>query len=292
VHFNFVTDSTRIQLPAPAKLNLFLHITGRRDDGYHLLQTIFQFLDHGDVLTFERTDDARITRHYTLANVSDEQDLIMRAARLLQTHAGVQYGVRVTLDKRLPLGGGLGGGSSDAATTLLALNHLWSTGLSLSELATLGLSLGADVPVFVQGRTAWAEGVGDVLTPVELPQDWYVVLCPQVNVSTAEVFSDSQLIRDCPPITIRDFLAGQGRNVCQPVVVNHYPGVMAALKALSGYAPAMMTGTGACVFARFERPDLAEAAWRELSANWQGFVARGVQLSPAHAELQQLMARA
>ena len=257
-----------------------------------MLQTIFQLLDYGDLLSFEVTADPTISRAYTLANVSADQDLVVRAARLLQQHRNVSQGVRITLDKRLPLGGGLGGGSSDAATTLLALNYLWSTGLTLPELADLGLQLGADVPVFVLGHTAWAEGVGQLLTPVELPEDWYVVLCPQVNVSTAEVFSDSQLIRDCPPITIRDFLAGQGRNVCQPIVAARHPEVLAALEALSRYAPAMMTGTGACVFARFERPDLAEAAWQELSVSWQGFVARGLQISPAHTGLQRSMDRA
>lgn len=285
-------NAQRLQLLAPAKINLFLHITGRRPDGYHLLQTVFQMLDYGDLLTFEVTNEPNISREYTLANVKAEQDLVVRAAKLLQQHCHVSQGVRITLDKRLPLGGGLGGGSSDAATTLLALNYLWSTGLALPELADLGLQLGADVPVFVHGHTAWAEGVGQLLTPVELPEDWYVVLNPQVNVSTAEVFSDSQLIRDCPPITIRDFLAGQGRNVCQPIVAARYPEVMAALEALSRYAPAMMTGTGASVFARFERPDLAEAAWRELSASWQGFVARGVQVSPAHTGLQRLIGHA
>lgn len=285
-------NAQRLQLLAPAKINLFLHITGRRPDGYHLLQTVFQMLDYGDLLTFEVTNEPNISREYTLANVKAEQDLVVRAAKLLQQHCHVSQGVRITLDKRLPLGGGLGGGSSDAATTLLALNYLWSTGLALPELADLGLQLGADVPVFVHGHTAWAEGVGQLLTPVELPEDWYVVLNPQVNVSTAEVFSDSQLIRDCPPITIRDFLAGQGRNVCQPIVAARYPEVMAALEALSRYAPAMMTGTGASVFARFERPDLAEAAWRELSASWQGFVARGVQVSPAHTGLQRLLGHA
>ncbi len=279
----------RLQLLAPAKLNLFLHITGRRADGYHLLQTVFQMLDYGDLLSFDVTDDPIISRAYTLANVPAEQDLVVRAAKLLRQHCNVSQGVRITLDKRLPLGGGLGGGSSDAATTLLALNYLWSTGLAVAELAELGLQLGADVPVFVHGRTAWAEGVGQLLTPVELPEDWYVVLNPQVNVSTAEVFSDAQLIRDCPPITIRAFLAGQGRNVCQPIVAARHPEVMAALEALSRYAPARMTGTGACVFARFERPDMAEAAWRDLSASWQGFIARGVQVSPAHTGLQRLM---
>ena len=229
---------THLKLLAPAKLNLFLHITGRRTDGYHLLQTIFQLLDYGDWLSFDVINDVSITRDYTLADVSEQQDLIIRAARLLQQTCHVKQGVRIGLEKRLPLGGGLGGGSSDAATTLLVLNYLWSTDLSLAELAKLGLTLGADVPVFIHGQTAWAEGVGEQLRPVEVPPAWYVVLIPPVNVSTAEVFSDAQLIRDCPPITIRDFLAGQGRNVCQPIVAAKHPEVMAALEArVAGDAP-------------------------------------------------------
>ena len=283
-----VTNAAQIQLLAPAKLNLFLHITGRRADGYHLLQTIFQLLDYGDVLTFTVTSHPAIVRDYDLVGVPAHQDLVVRAARLLQSHCEIAQGVRIELDKRLPMGGGLGGGSSDAATTLLALNHLWQCGLDLAALAELGLELGADVPVFVQGQTAWAEGVGQVLTPVELPETWYLVLIPQVNVSTSEVFADSQLIRDCPPITIRDFLAGQGQNVCQPIVTARHPEVRAAIEALSNYASAMMTGTGACVFARFETQASATAAWQGLSESWRGFVAKGVQTSPVHTALQTL----
>lgn len=283
-----MTDKTPTAWPAPAKLNLFLHITGRREDGYHLLQTVFQLLDYGDVLRFAISGDGIIKRHYQLAGVTEKQDLIVRAARLLQQETGVSLGVGIELDKRLPAGGGLGGGSSDAATTLVALNYLWECGLDIEHLARLGLALGADVPIFVRGHSAWAEGVGEVIEAVELPEDWFVVLIPQISVSTAHVFSDSQLIRDCPPITIRDFLTGQGSNVCEPVVRARYPEVDAALTALSRYAPARMTGTGACVFAQFKDEATARKAWAALADHWQGFVAKGVNQSPLYTTLQQL----
>lgn len=262
---------------APAKLNLFLHITGRRADGYHRLQTVFQFLDFGDRLRFAVREDGRIRLRTPLPGVPPERDLSVRAARLLQAASGTPLGVDITLDKRLPLGGGLGGGSSDAATTLVALNRLWGTGLDAAALAELGLRLGADVPVFVRGRAAWAEGVGERLTPVDLPEPWYLVLCPPVHVSTAEVFSAPQLQRDCPPITIRDFLAGRPtRNVCEPVVRARHPEVAAALEALSAFGEARMTGTGACGFVAFERQTQARDALAALEARWPGFVARGM----------------
>jgi 4-diphosphocytidyl-2-C-methyl-D-erythritol kinase len=280
-------DTHTITWPAPAKLNLFLHITGRRADGYHLLQTVFQLLDFGDSLQFRITQDGVISRDYELPGVSEEVDLVMRAARRLQAHCNVKRGVSIHLEKRLPAGGGLGGGSSDAATTLVALNRLWQCGLSPQELAELGLRLGADVPVFVHGHTAWAEGVGEYLEPVELPERWFVVLAPAVNVSTPKVFSDPQLIRDCPPITIRDFLTGRGQNVCEPVVRARYPEVAAALEALSRFAPARLTGTGACVFAAFESEAVARSTWAELAGQWQGFVAKGVNTSALLTTLQQ-----
>ncbi|HEB55813.1 MAG TPA: 4-(cytidine 5'-diphospho)-2-C-methyl-D-erythritol kinase [Gammaproteobacteria bacterium] len=266
--------------PAPAKLNLFLHITSRRQDGFHNLQTIFQFLDYADILRFSLREDGEIRRCYAFPGVSEEADLILRAARLLQQYGGVSLGVDIELEKNLPLGGGLGGGSSDAATTLVALNEFWNTGLSLTVLAELGLQLGADVPVFIQGQAAWAEGVGEALMPIELPQPWFVVLIPPINVSTAEVFSDPQLRRDCPAITIPDFLAGVAvHNVCESRVRVQYPEVDAALLALEFYAPARMTGTGACVFAAFESESLARSAYADLSLHWQGFVAQGMNQS-------------
>ena len=266
--------------PAPAKLNLFLHITGRRADGYHLLQTVFQFVDFTDELRFIPRADGQINRITEVAGVPVEQDLVVRAARLLQQHTATSQGVDIELIKRLPMGGGLGGGSSDAATTLVALNRIWACGLDLEQLAGLGLQLGADVPVFICGQAAWAEGVGEKLIPVELPEPWFVVLCPPVNVSTAKVFSDPQLIRDCPAITIRDFLSGRGGNVCEPLVRQGWPEVDAALRDLSEFASARMTGTGACVFAAFEREDEANSAWQQLSGKWAGFVARGKNTSP------------
>ena len=268
--------------PAPAKLNLFLHIVGRRADGYHLLQTVFQILDVGDSLTFEPLPDRTITRDYDIPGVPYEKDIIIRAAKLLQHTCGTSQGARIGLEKRLPIGGGLGGGSSTAATTLVALNQLWDCHLTLDELAHLGLQLGADVPVFVRGQSAWAEGVGEQLTPVSLPPAWYVVLAPRVSVSTAEVFSDPQLRRDCPAITIRAFLAGQAQlsNVCEPRVRGRYPEVAAALDALSVFSPARLTGTGACVFAAFATEEAAQQAWEQLRNHWSGFVARGVNTSP------------
>lgn len=266
--------------PAPAKLNLFLHITGRRADGYHLLQTVFQFLDHGDRLGFTLRDDGHIGRARSLPGVAEEADLVVRAARRLQAVSGTRLGAVIELDKRLPLGGGLGGGSSDAATTLVALNRLWGTGLDVDALAALGLELGADVPVFIRGQAAWGEGVGEVLVPVDLPEPWYVVLIPPVTVSTAEIFAAPELIRDCHPITIRDFLRGEGGNVCEPVVRARYPRVDAALWALSRHAEAYMTGTGACVFAAFDGETAARDAWADLFADWDGFVARGCNRSP------------
>ena len=272
--------------PAPAKLNLFLHITGRREDGYHLLQTVFQLLDYGDELEFEITQDGTITRSYELTGVSEDADLVIRAARLLQQHTASQQGANITLRKRIPAGGGLGGGSSDAATALVALNQLWQCGLSDDELARLGLGLGADVPVFLAGQSAWGEGVGERLEPMTLPEDWFVVLTPEVNISTAEVFSDPQLIRDSSPITIRDFLKGRGRNVCEAVVTARYPEVAGAIAALGQFAPASMTGTGASVFARFDDEASARQAWATLAQQWQGFVARGINQSPLLTVLQ------
>lgn len=282
--------------PAPAKLNLFLNITGRRADGYHLLQTVFQFLDYGDWIDFEVRTDGAIGRVNDLPGVAPDDDLVMRAARLLRAETGTALGVDIRVDKRLPLGGGLGGGSSDAATTLVAMNRLWATGLDADALAALGLRLGADVPVFVRGWAAWGEGVGEDLEPVNLTEPWYVVLAPAVSVSTAEIFSAPELIRGGHPITIRDFLRGQRTNACEPVVRARFPEVDAAIEALDaalaqvagddpGAAGAHVTGTGACVFAPCADEVGARAVLDRLRGKWAGFVARGLNRSPLLARL-------
>lgn len=277
-------------LPAPAKLNLFLHVTGRRADGYHLLQTVFQLLDHGDELAFCRRDDGQVILHGELAGVPAQDNLIVRAARLLQAHSHAPQGADITLAKHLPMGGGLGGGSSDAATTLLGLNRLWQLGLDIDTLAALGLQLGADVPVFVRGRSSWAEGVGEQLTAVDLPMQWFVVLTPDCHVNTAEIFRAQELTRNTAPITIAAFLQGGSeiatRNDCQPVVVQRYPAVKAALDWLSAQAPCRMTGTGASVFAAFATHDEAAAVLARKPAGMTGFVAKGVNISPLHRQLQ------
>ncbi|CAK0756692.1 4-(cytidine 5'-diphospho)-2-C-methyl-D-erythritol kinase [Gammaproteobacteria bacterium] len=262
--------------PAPAKLNLMLRITGRRPDGYHTLQTVFQFLDHGDYLYFKVRDDEKIIRATELPGVATDQELTIRAARLLQRVSGTRLGAEITLDKRLPLGGGLGGGSSDAATTLVALNHLWQLGFSEDDLAALGLQLGADVPVFVRGRASWAEGIGEILTPVELPEPWYWVVIPDCQVSTKEVFSDPELTRNSTPITMRDFTSGETRNDCVLVVRGRYPKVSEAMDWLG--RGARLTGTGACVYASF--PTAEEARVVRLPSGCQAFLARGRNRSP------------
>lgn len=274
-------DAEADSWPAPAKINRFLHVTGRRSDGYHELQTVFQFLDHGDCLRFEPLPDGMIERLGGVPGVAQEDDLVIRAARALQQHTGHRAGVRITLDKRLPAGGGLGGGSSDAATTLVALNRQWRLGLDEDDLAGIGLALGADVPVFVRGRAAWAEGVGERLTPLDqLDTPWFLVLDPAVSVSTAEIFSDPQLTRNSPPLKIPAFLSGAGANDLQSVVVRRYPEVANALNWLSKYQPARMTGSGACVFAAFADERSARAVLQQLPVYWTGFVARACNRSP------------
>jgi 4-diphosphocytidyl-2-C-methyl-D-erythritol kinase len=267
--------------PAPAKLNLFLHVIGRRPDGYHELQTVFQFLDVGDRLWFEITDQPDIKLFGGLPGIPPGADLIERAARRLQALGGCRSGARIRLHKRLPAGGGLGGGSSDAASTLVALNDLWGLGLSVERLVELGMALGADVPVFVHGAAAWAEGIGEQLTALpQLDEPWFLVVDPQVSVSTAEIFSDPGLTRHGPSLTIPDFLSGAGVNQLEPVVVKRYPEVGKALDWLSKHQPARMTGSGACVFARCTDREQAESILRQLPARWKGFVARGCNHSP------------
>lgn len=268
-------DVSDLVWPAPGKVNLFLHITGRRTDGYHLLQTAFQFLSYGDELRFTLRNDGVIERITDTLGVAHDDDLTVRAARALQRLASTSSGVSIRINKRLPIGGGLGGGSSDAATTLVALNVLWGVGLTTEELAQLGLSLGADVPVFVQGRSAWAEGVGEKLTPVDWLESWYLVVVPDCQVSTAVIFSDPDLTRDQSPITIRSFLEGNSGNVCEPVTRQRYPPVDAAFRWLEQFGRARMSGTGACVFVAFPAQAAAEAVYNSLPKGWQGFVAEG-----------------
>ncbi|WP_347257451.1 4-(cytidine 5'-diphospho)-2-C-methyl-D-erythritol kinase [Methylocaldum sp.] len=279
-------DAEVLRLPAPAKLNLMLRIVGRRDDGYHLLQTVFQFIDRCDWITLRRRSDGRIRLLSPLPGVPEEQDLTVRAAQLLRRVTDVEYGVEIEIEKNLPMGGGLGGGSSDAATALLGLNALWRTGLSLQDLMVLGLQLGADVPVFVNGCSTWAEGVGEVLTPLELPEPWYVVVVPSCHVATAQIFSAPGLTRNNKPIKIVDFLAGQQENHCLPVVSEFYPEVGVALSSLGRFAPARLTGTGACVFAAFSDEADARAAAMTLESDWSVFVARGRNRSALHQALK------
>jgi 4-diphosphocytidyl-2-C-methyl-D-erythritol kinase len=281
-------QDAQLILPAPAKLNLMLHILGRRADGYHELQTLFQFLDHGDELGFSVRRDGEIHLRTEVPGVPHDSNLIVRAARKLQAESDCRMGVDIWLDKRLPMGGGIGGGSSDAATTLLALDCLWNLGWSEDRLAALGLTLGADVPVFVRGRAAFAEGVGERLTPVELPEPWFLVAAPQVFVSTAEVFSDPELTRDTSPIKVRSLLEGGGRNDCQPVVEKRYPDVRNALILLNKFTSARLTGTGACVFGSFPNKGDADKVRRQLPATLPSFVAQGRNISMLHRKLQSL----
>jgi 4-diphosphocytidyl-2-C-methyl-D-erythritol kinase len=282
-------DPGETQWPAPAKLNLFLHVTGRRPDGYHELQTLFQLIDLCDTVAIRVGDDGRIERPSGPVGVDPDSDLTVRAAKALQEATGCRMGASIRITKRIPMGGGLGGGSSDAATVLLALNHLWHCGLSVDELARLGLPLGADVPVFVRGSSAWAEGVGERLEPVELPERWYVVIHPGVAVPTKDVFQSPELTRNTPVITIRAFFGPGGlagsRNDCEPVVRALYPEVADALSWLEKFAPARLTGTGSCIFAAFGSAIEAERVAARAPDRWRAFVARGLNVSPVHGRL-------
>ncbi|AMN46005.1 4-diphosphocytidyl-2-C-methyl-D-erythritol kinase [Steroidobacter denitrificans] len=266
---------------APAKLNLCLHILGRRADGYHLLQSAIQFIDLCDRLRFYRRERGRIERIDGPAEVPAEEDMVIRAARLLASRHEVPSGVAIALDKRIPMQAGLGGGSSDAATALLALNRLWGLGLGLEVLAELGLSLGADVPVFVHGRAAWVEGIGERLTPVDFPTGVYLLLEPGVRVSTASVFQDAELTRNSPVTTIRDFLSGAGRNDCLATVCRRYPEIAEALDFIDKFGNARLTGTGACVFAAMPDERAARGALAQLPPRWRGHVVHGLNRSPA-----------
>ncbi len=280
--------------PAPAKLNLFLHVLGRRPDGYHELQTVFQLIDLCDRIGLAPRPDAAIERADGMPGLPAERDLAVRAALALQRHAGVRQGVTLHIEKRIPAGGGLGGGSSDAATVLLALNALWGTRLAPGELAALGLGLGADVPLFVHGASAWAEGLGERLSPLQLPALWFLILHPGVAVSTADIFQAPELTRNSTPLTIRTFALDQTRNVCEPIVRARHPEVAAALEWLDAQIDhrdprhgARLTGTGACVFADFEQEADARQVAQRTPGGWQSFVVRGLDRSPLHDLLPQ-----
>lgn len=271
----------KLSCPAPAKLNLFLHVTGRRADGYHELQTLFRFIDLADTLHFSLREDGVVHRTNAVGGVPEERDLCVRAARLLQVETGCRLGVDIAVDKRIPMGGGLGGGSSDAATTLIALNRLWSLGLSRERLMALGLQLGADVPVFVFGENAFAEGVGERLHAYELPPAWYVVLFPPVQVPTVQIFSHPELTRDSVSIIIRA-LPMRRRNDLQAVVCSLYPEVADHIAELGRHGRAMMTGSGACVFAEFESREEAEVALQKLPRSMKGVAVQGLTRHPLH----------
>ncbi|ECV3318051.1 4-(cytidine 5'-diphospho)-2-C-methyl-D-erythritol kinase [Salmonella enterica subsp. enterica serovar Kentucky] len=277
--------------PSPAKLNLFLYITGQRADGYHTLQTLFQFLDYGDTLHIEPRRDGEIHLLTPVNGVENEDNLIVRAAQLLMKIASESgrlpagSGADISIEKRLPMGGGLGGGSSNAATVLVALNHLWQCGLSIDELATLGLTLGADVPVFVRGHAAFAEGVGEILTPVNPPEKWYLVAHPGVSIPTPVIFKDPQLPRNTPKRSIDTLLKCEFSNDCEVIARKRFREVDAALSWLLEYAPSRLTGTGACVFAEFDTESYARQVLEQAPEWLNAFVAKGVNLSPLHREL-------
>lgn len=266
--------------PAPAKLNLFLHVTGRRGDGYHDLQTLFQLIDLADDIRIQVRPDGLIERQAGAEGVPAEADLVVRAARALQAASGTALGATLNVIKRIPMGGGLGGGSSDAATALVALNNLWKCGLNEDELAAIGVNLGADVPVFVRGRSAWGEGRGERLTAVELPERWFVVLHPGVHVPTAALFQAPELTRNSPPITMGGFLQSGGRNDFEPVVRARYPQVAQALDWLGHFAPARLTGTGACIFAPCASLNEAQDIVTRVRAPWRAMATRGMNVSP------------
>ncbi|WP_336284090.1 4-(cytidine 5'-diphospho)-2-C-methyl-D-erythritol kinase [Citrobacter arsenatis] len=277
--------------PSPAKLNLFLYITGQREDGYHSLQTLFQFLDYGDTIDIALRSDGEIRLLTPVEGVTHEDNLIVRAARLLMKAASESNrlpkgsGADISIDKRLPMGGGLGGGSSNAATVLVALNHLWQCGLSVDELAALGLTLGADVPVFVRGHAAFAEGVGEILTPVEPKEKWYLVAHPGVSIPTPVIFNDPDLPRNTPKRSIKTLLKCEFGNDCEVIARKRFREVDAALSWLLEYAPSRLTGTGACVFAEFDTESRARQVLEQAPEWLKGFVAKGVNLSPLHRAL-------
>jgi len=269
-----------VRVPAPAKINLFLHIVGRRADGYHLLQTAFRLLDWGDDISLRRRDDGRIVRTGDVPGVPAEADLVVRAARALQAASGSSFGADIGVDKRIPMGGGLGGGSSDAASVLIALNRLWGCGLSRARLQEIGLSLGADVPFFIFGQTAFAEGVGEALQALEVPPAWYVMIAPPVAVATAEIFSARELTRNSEPIIMRAFATHTTRNDMQATVCKKFPEVAEALEWLSRYGAARMSGSGACIFAPFDSEGIAAQVVSAAPQGWKVWLARGLDRHP------------
>ena len=274
-----------LSLPSPAKINLFLHITGQRSDGYHNLQTLFQLLDFGDKLVFRSNRSGNIKINGNIDGVDEKNNLIFHAATLLQKSTGCDLGCTIDLTKNLPMGAGLGGGSSNAATTLVGLNALWKCGLTANQLSDLGKTLGADVPVFVHGESAFAEGIGDILTPLTLPQRWFLVITPNCHVSTREVFSNPQLTRNSSPIKIRALSGVEYRNDCQDVVSKLYPAVGSVLQWVENFSAPLMTGTGASVFCSFDSKSEAQHVLNKLPKQWTGFVAKGVNRSPVHEQL-------
>lgn len=277
-----------LTLPSPAKLNLFLHITRRRHNGYHDLQTLFQLINYGDTLRFECRDDSQLQLKCNQTALCTPDNLVLQAAQALQHHSNISLGANIHLDKRLPMGGGIGGGSSNAATALLGLNHLWNLQLSIGALADIGLALGADVPVFVQGQSAWAEGVGDTLTPMNIPQQWYLVIKPPCHVSTAEIFSHEELTRDTAAITVAAFFEQGGKNDCERVVCQTYPEVNEALQWLKQHGKAQLTGTGACVFSSFASQRQAQTVLEQTPTEWECFIAEGINHSPLQHRLREL----
>ena len=274
-----------LSLPSPAKINLFLHITGQRSDGYHNLQTLFQLLDFGDKLVFRSNLSGNIKINGNIDGVDEKNNLIFHAATLLQKSTGCDLGCTIDLTKNLPMGAGLGGGSSNAATTLVGLNALWKCGLTANQLSDLGKTLGADVPVFVHGESAFAEGIGDILTPLTLPQRWFLVITPNCHVSTREIFSNPQLTRNSSPIKIRALSGVEYRNDCQDVVSKLYPAVRTVLQWVENFSAPLMTGTGASVFCSFDSKSEAQHVLSKLPKQWTGFVAKGVNRSPVHEQL-------
>jgi len=274
-----------IRWPAPAKLNLMLRVVGQREDGYHLLQTVFQIIDITDGLFFSRVTDNKVRLKNPIPGVKETDDLTVRAAQLLKLESGYQGGVCISIEKNLPMGGGLGGGSSDAATVMVVLNQLWELGISEQRLMELGVQLGADVPVFIKGISTWAEGVGEQLTPITLPKAWYVVLKPACHVDTGKIFSAKELTRDSKCIKISDFNSGQNQNDCVAVVESLHAEVRQALEVLSKYGEARLTGTGACVFVQFGDRQSARNVYNKLASDNEVYIAEGLAISPLHRQL-------